>query len=200
MKSSAIVITTLLFVAAQPASAATTLCDAVCTDAARQRAVPVRVRMPQGASRAPVVLFSHGLGGTYAAGTDWAEAWATAGIATIHIQHPGSDENLWKSATGQQSRLAALRSGASGAQLIARVADVRFVLDEVARRSAEVMTDGCRIAAIDTALAAQPDVLEKIREGKVQAAGAVIGAVMKAMRGSADAARVRELVLERARA
>ena len=51
-----------------------------------------------------------------------------------------------------------------------------------------------------TALAAQPDVLEKIRDGKVQAAGAVIGAVMKAMGGSADAARVRELVLERATA
>jgi aspartyl-tRNA(Asn)/glutamyl-tRNA(Gln) amidotransferase subunit B len=43
-------------------------------------------------------------------------------------------------------------------------------------------------------------VLEKIRDGKLQAAGAVIGAVMKAMRGQADAARVRELVLERASA
>ncbi len=42
--------------------------------------------------------------------------------------------------------------------------------------------------------------LEKIRDGKVQAAGAVIGAVMKSMGGKADAARVRELVLERAQA
>ena len=62
-----------------------------------------------------------------------------------------------------------------------------------------VSDDGALIAAIDEALAAQPDVLEKIREGKIQAAGAVIGAVMKAMNGTADAARVRELVLERAR-
>jgi len=61
-----------------------------------------------------------------------------------------------------------------------------------------VSDDTALIAAIDEALAAQPDVLEKIREGKVQAAGAVIGAVMKAMQGKADAARVRELVLERA--
>jgi aspartyl-tRNA(Asn)/glutamyl-tRNA(Gln) amidotransferase subunit B len=61
-----------------------------------------------------------------------------------------------------------------------------------------VSDDGALIAAIDDALAAQPDVLEKIREGRVQAAGAVIGAVMKAMKGTADAARVRELVLERA--
>jgi aspartyl-tRNA(Asn)/glutamyl-tRNA(Gln) amidotransferase subunit B len=67
-----------------------------------------------------------------------------------------------------------------------------------ARGLAVVSDDGALIAAIDEALAAQPDVLEKIRDGKVQAAGAVIGAVMKAMRGSADAARVRELILERA--
>ncbi|WP_100344036.1 Asp-tRNA(Asn)/Glu-tRNA(Gln) amidotransferase subunit GatB [Compostimonas suwonensis] len=67
-----------------------------------------------------------------------------------------------------------------------------------ARGLAVVSDDGALIAAIDEALAAQPDVLDKIREGKVQAAGAVIGAVMKAMKGQADAARVRELVLERA--
>ncbi len=67
-----------------------------------------------------------------------------------------------------------------------------------AKGLAVVSDDGALIAAIDDALAAQPDVLEKIREGKVQAAGAVIGAVMKAMGGTADAGRVRELVLERA--
>ncbi|MBU4464293.1 MAG: Asp-tRNA(Asn)/Glu-tRNA(Gln) amidotransferase subunit GatB [Actinobacteria bacterium] len=67
-----------------------------------------------------------------------------------------------------------------------------------ARGLAVVSDDGPLIAAIDEALAAQPDVMEKIRDGKVQAAGAVIGAVMKAMRGQADAARVRELILERA--
>ena len=69
-----------------------------------------------------------------------------------------------------------------------------------ARGLAVVSDDGALIAAIDAALAEQPDVLEKIRDGKVQAAGAVIGAVMKAMGGQADAARVRELVLERATA
>ncbi|MCX7522158.1 Asp-tRNA(Asn)/Glu-tRNA(Gln) amidotransferase subunit GatB [Microbacterium sp. STN6] len=66
------------------------------------------------------------------------------------------------------------------------------------RGLAVVSDDGPLIAAIDDALAAQPDVLAKIQDGKVQAAGAIIGAVMKAMRGQADAARVRELVLERA--
>jgi aspartyl-tRNA(Asn)/glutamyl-tRNA(Gln) amidotransferase subunit B len=71
--------------------------------------------------------------------------------------------------------------------------------DIVAARGLEVVSDdGALMAAIDEALAADPEVLDKIREGKVQAAGAIIGAVMKAMKGQADAARVRELVIERA--
>ena len=60
-----------------------------------------------------------------------------------------------------------------------------------------ISDDGPLTAAVDEALAAQPDVADKIRSGKVAAAGAIVGAVMKATRGQADAARVRELVLER---
>jgi aspartyl-tRNA(Asn)/glutamyl-tRNA(Gln) amidotransferase subunit B len=68
-------------------------------------------------------------------------------------------------------------------------------------RGLEVVSDdGALTAAVDKALAEQPDVLEKIKAGKEQAAGAIIGAVMKEMRGQADAARVRELILERAKA
>jgi aspartyl-tRNA(Asn)/glutamyl-tRNA(Gln) amidotransferase subunit B len=63
------------------------------------------------------------------------------------------------------------------------------------RGLALVRDDSVIQAAVDEALAANPDVAEKIRGGKVQAAGAIVGAVMKATKGSADAARVRELVL-----
>ncbi|MGO1051662.1 Asp-tRNA(Asn)/Glu-tRNA(Gln) amidotransferase subunit GatB [Crossiella sp. CA198] len=66
-----------------------------------------------------------------------------------------------------------------------------------ARGLVVVSDDSALLAAIDEALAAQPDVAEKIRSGKVAAAGAVVGAVMKATKGQADAKRVRELVLER---
>ena len=52
-------------------------------------------------------------------------------------------------------------------------------------------------SAVDQAIAANPDIADKIRDGKVAAAGALIGAVMKEMRGQADANRVRELILER---
>src|SRR5690606_24326374 len=67
----------------------------------------------------------------------------------------------------------------------------------VARGLEVVSDDGALLAAVDEALAANPDVAEKIRGGKVQAAGAIVGAVMKATRGQADAARVRELIMER---
>jgi aspartyl-tRNA(Asn)/glutamyl-tRNA(Gln) amidotransferase subunit B len=60
-----------------------------------------------------------------------------------------------------------------------------------------VSDEGALSEAVDAAIAANPDVAEKVRAGKVQAAGALIGAVMKQMRGQADAGRVRELVLER---
>ena len=67
-----------------------------------------------------------------------------------------------------------------------------------AARGLEVVSDdSALLVAVDEALAANPDVADKIRGGKVQAAGAIVGAVMKATRGQADAKRVRELVMER---
>ena len=71
--------------------------------------------------------------------------------------------------------------------------------DEIvaARGLAIVSDDGALSAAVDNAIAANPDVADKIRDGKVAAAGALIGAVMKEMRGQADAGRVRELILEK---
>ena len=68
----------------------------------------------------------------------------------------------------------------------------------VAARGLAVVSDDAALGqAVDAVIAAQPEVADKIRDGKVQAAGALIGAVMKAMRGQADAARVRELILQR---
>ncbi|WP_375433508.1 Asp-tRNA(Asn)/Glu-tRNA(Gln) amidotransferase subunit GatB [uncultured Friedmanniella sp.] len=66
-----------------------------------------------------------------------------------------------------------------------------------ARGLAVVSDDGALGTAVDAAIAANPGVADKVRSGKVQAAGALIGAVMKEMRGQADAARVRELILDR---
>jgi len=68
----------------------------------------------------------------------------------------------------------------------------------VAARDLAIVSDDVALgAAVDNAIAANPDVADKIRDGKVAAAGALIGAVMKEMRGQADAGRVRELILEK---
>jgi aspartyl-tRNA(Asn)/glutamyl-tRNA(Gln) amidotransferase subunit B len=66
-----------------------------------------------------------------------------------------------------------------------------------ARGLAVVSDTGALTVAVDEAIAANPDVAAKVREGKVAAAGVIVGAVMKATRGQADAKTVRELVLSR---
>ncbi|WP_411733994.1 Asp-tRNA(Asn)/Glu-tRNA(Gln) amidotransferase subunit GatB [Paeniglutamicibacter sp.] len=68
----------------------------------------------------------------------------------------------------------------------------------VEKRSLAVVNDDSALgAAIDAAMEAMPDVVAKVKGGKLQAIGALMGPVMKATRGQADAGRVRELVLEK---
>lgn len=135
---------TLAFAAAEPASAAAppvpyehagpatvSVRDLGWTDPTRQRTLPLRVRMPAGDGPVPVILFSHGLGGSVDAGQFWAEHWASHGFAVLHLQHPGSDDSVWKDA---KRPARALREAASAEQLLARAADVKFVLDELDRR------------------------------------------------------------------
>ena len=70
--------------------------------------------------------------------------------------------------------------------------------DVVSSRGLAVVSDDAALsAAVDEAIAAHPDVADKIRGGKVAASGALVGAVMKATRGKADASRVQELILGR---
>lgn len=109
-----------------PAPAAPTTTDLSLTDPTRQRSLPLKLRLPAGPAPWPLVLHSHGLGGSRDGGAVWGAAWAAAGVAVLHLQHPGSDT----------AALADLRQAASGAQLLARVRDAQFVLDELARRHA----------------------------------------------------------------
>lgn len=70
--------------------------------------------------------------------------------------------------------------------------------DEVVdKRGLKVVSDeGALTTAVEEAIAGNPGIADKIRGGKVAAVGALVGAVMKATRGQADAARVKELILE----
>ena len=84
-------------------------------------------------------------------------------------------------------------------QVLGLVADGEGAPKEIvaAKGLAVVSDDGALTEAVDAAIAANPDVAEKIKGGKMAAVGALIGPVMKATRGQADAGRVREIVLER---
>ena len=102
--------------------------DGAWTDRARGRSVPWRLRLPSQPGPWPLVLYSHGLGGNRESAAVWGQAWADAGVAVLHLQHPGSDTETLRSG------MAALRAAASAAQLLARVHDVRHALDEVERQ------------------------------------------------------------------
>ena len=101
-------------------------------DSARERSLPLKIRVPDGETRVPLVIFSHGLGGSREGGKAWGEHWSTNGYLVIHVQHPGSDESLWKG-PGEGAPKQRLARGATPEQLLGRVDDVRFVVDELTR-------------------------------------------------------------------
>jgi predicted dienelactone hydrolase len=105
-------------------------------DATRNRTVPVKVYLPASTSPQPVVIFSHGLGGSRENGVYLGEHWAGAGYVAVFVQHPGSDESVWKNA-GRGERLTAMKSAASLQSTLDRYADIPFVLDQLERWNAD---------------------------------------------------------------
>ncbi len=104
--------------------------DEVWTDTARSREVPALLRWPAGKPQG-VVIFSHGLGGRRTGADVWGTAWAQAGFTVVHLQHAGSDNVSLKGG------FSALRKAMAPEQLLARVADVKFAIDEIARKHAD---------------------------------------------------------------
>ena len=137
---SALACSALPGVDARAQTAGASVVDEVWIDTARQREVPVKVRWPDAAATIAgplsVVLFSHGLGGTREGGAVWGEAWAAAGFVVVHLQHAGSDLAAVRAVTNSFADQRALRSAAGPMQLLARLRDVSFALDEIGRRHA----------------------------------------------------------------
>lgn len=103
----------------------------VVVDAARAREIPVRVYLPTTATKAPVVLWSHGLGGSRDNSAYLGRHWSARGFVVVMMQHAGSDESVWKDAKPRE-RYATLQKAASGENLLLRCADVKAVLDQLA--------------------------------------------------------------------
>lgn len=106
--------------------------DIEVVDAKRRRTVPIRVYLPTAVTRAPVVLFSHGLGGSREGSAFLAQHWARRGYVAVFLQHPGSDDGVWKDVSATK-RMSAMRAAASGRNFLLRVRDVSAVIDQLER-------------------------------------------------------------------
>lgn len=100
-------------------------------DGPRDRTIPIRVQLPVATDPAPVVLCSHGLGGTRSTCTYLATHWAARGHVAVFLQHPGSDDSVWRG-TKLGDRMKAMREAASAKNLLLRCGDVKTVLDRLA--------------------------------------------------------------------
>lgn len=105
-------------------------------DAARERTVPVRVYLPAADTPAPVVIFSHGLGGSRDNNPYLGNHWAAAGYLAVFVQHAGSDEEVWKNVE-RDGRMEALKEAANFRSSMARYADIPFVIDQLERWNVE---------------------------------------------------------------
>lgn len=114
-------------------------------DATRQRTVPVRLYLPRSEQRVPLVVVSHGIGGSRR-GYSWLGTYlASQGIAALHLQHVGSDRQVW---TGNPfGLLGRLQDAAQDGEAVARVQDLRFALDQLLYGEHAARLDTTRIAA-----------------------------------------------------
>jgi len=106
--------------------------DFTIRDAARDREIPVRVYLPAEKKIAPVVLFSHGLGGSREGSAFLGRHWSARGYVCVFLQHHGSDEGVWKDKP-LPARAAALMQAANAQNLLLRIRDVSAALDELER-------------------------------------------------------------------
>jgi predicted dienelactone hydrolase len=109
--------------------------DQTWRDESRQRDIPVRIHAPKSDATNgkdfPLIMFSHGLGGSRAGGAIWGAHWASHGYVVVHLQHPGSDESIWKDKG--MAGFKKMKEAMNADNTVARVQDVKWVLGEVER-------------------------------------------------------------------
>lgn len=158
-------------------------------DEGRRRPVPIRLYLPRSASSAtpaPLVVFSHGIGGSRRGYSYLGTHWASHGWASLHLQHVGSDRALWSGS--MWSVVSRLQAAAQDAEAIARAQDIRFALDRalseapLAQRldASRIVAAGHSYGANTTLLAAGAQVQREtqpidLRDSRIKA-GIVISA------------------------
>ena len=104
--------------------------DLTIRDETRNRDIPIRVYRCGNIQSAPVVLFSHGLGGSREVGLYLGEHWAARGYIAVFLQHPGSDTSVWKRKRPAQI-MTAMKEAANAENFLLRAKDVPAVLDQL---------------------------------------------------------------------
>lgn len=105
-------------------------------DAKRDRTLPLRAYLPESGKPAPLILFSHGLGGSRDNNPYLGNHWAKRGYVVVFVQHPGSDENVWKEAPALE-RMGVMKRAASVENFVERAQDIPVVLDALAKWNSE---------------------------------------------------------------
>jgi acetyl esterase/lipase len=100
--------------------------DTAVTDPRSGRRIRLRIRVPEGDKRAPLLLYSPGLGSGITNGAAWCEAWARAGFVVVTMAHPVTDDSLWD--TSRATLSDNLNRALAGGQYTARVGDTHFVI------------------------------------------------------------------------
>ena len=99
-------------------------------DTKRAREIPLRIYLPADRRPAPVVLFSHGLGGSREGSAYLGEHWSFRGFVVVVVQHPGSDDAVWRDVPPAE-RLAAMKKAANLENALLRFGDIPAVIDQL---------------------------------------------------------------------
>ena len=110
--------------------------DVAVPDEKRSREIPLRIYLPQDKAPAPVVLFSHGLGGNRQGNAYLGQHWAARGYGVVFVQHPGSDDSIWKDKPLLE-RMSALKKGAGFDNFLLRTQDIPVVINQLEKWNKE---------------------------------------------------------------
>lgn len=107
------------------------------TDEQRHRSIPIKFYLPKGTGPFPIFIFSHGLGGSREAAEYLGSYLASKGYYCVFVQHPGSDSGVWQNngIVDRASFFSKMQAAANGRNWIDRANDIKFVIDELEKRS-----------------------------------------------------------------
>ncbi|MFA6291750.1 MAG: hypothetical protein WC637_08210 [Victivallales bacterium] len=116
-------------------------------DSARNREIPVKIYIPASAGIYPVIIFSHGLGGTCDGYEYLGTHWAKDGYVSVHIQHKGSDDEVWKD---KPNPLESMRKAIKDLpSILNRPKDVSFAIDQIEKLNKDEKSELAGKCAID---------------------------------------------------